>query len=162
MKITRNLLLSGKTLASRKGRTALTLLGMAIGVAVVIVMVAVGSGAEREVLERISAMGTNMLVVSAGKMKTMVGRSQETNLHTSLTLRDCQAIRDECPTVALAAPAQDQVLKIKAGELATMAQVLGSTPGILCHPQLSTDKRGGVSPPPRTRPSSGWRSSAAP
>ncbi len=128
MKVTRNLLLSGKTLASSKGRTALTLLGMAIGVAAVIVMVAVGSGAECEVLKRISAMGTNMLVISAGKMKTVVGRNVETNLHTTLTLRDCQAIRDGCPTVALAAPAQDRTLKIKANELATMAQVMGSTP----------------------------------
>ncbi len=128
MKLARNLLLSGKTLASRKGRTALTLLGMAIGVAAVIVMVAVGSGARREVLERIGAMGTNMLVVSAGKMKTMVGRSIETNLHTTLTLRDWQALRDECPSVTLAAPAQDRMLKIKVNELATRAQVIGSTP----------------------------------
>jgi putative ABC transport system permease protein len=58
----------------------------------------------------------------------MVGRSQETNVYTSLTLRDCQAILDGCPAVALAAPAQDRVLKIKAGELATLAQVMGSTP----------------------------------
>jgi putative ABC transport system permease protein len=128
MKLARNLLLSGKTLASRKGRTALTLLGMAIGVAAVIVMVAVGSGARREVLERIGSMGTHMLVVSAGKMKTMVGRNIETNLHTTLTLRDWQALRDECPSVTLAAPTQDQMLKIKVNELATKAQVIGSTP----------------------------------
>jgi putative ABC transport system permease protein len=128
MKTCSNLLFSVKALAARRGRTGLTLLGMAIGMASVIVMTALGTGAKREVLQRIDDMGTRMLAVTASKIKTVVGRTQETDRFTTLTLRDWQAITRECPAVGLTAPAQDQPRKVKAGPLATIAQIMGSTP----------------------------------
>ena len=64
-RIARGLLLSVQLLAAHRLRTALSVSGLLIGVAAVIVMVAVREGAERRVLERLRGMGTNLLVVNA-------------------------------------------------------------------------------------------------
>src|SRR6185503_16296109 len=53
----------GRALRSNLFRTALTLLGIVIGVGSVIAMLAVGNGARQAVLDRISGMGTNLLLV---------------------------------------------------------------------------------------------------
>ncbi|MFD2236862.1 MacB family efflux pump subunit [Aureimonas populi] len=55
-----------RSLAASPLRTALTLLGMVIGVAAVIVMLAIGNGSRQDVVERISAMGTNQILVRPG------------------------------------------------------------------------------------------------
>src|SRR6187431_1897104 len=55
-----------KALARNKMRTALTMLGMIIGVAAVITMVALGTGAQTSIEAQIQSAGTNMIIVSAG------------------------------------------------------------------------------------------------
>ena len=55
-----------KALGRNKLRTALTMLGMIIGVAAVITMVALGTGAQSSIESQIQAAGTNMIMVSAG------------------------------------------------------------------------------------------------
>ena len=59
-----------RALARNKVRSALTMLGIIIGVASVIAMVSLGQGAQKQVQDQISSMGTNMLVVSAGSQRT--------------------------------------------------------------------------------------------
>lgn len=127
MKIYRSIKLSRHALLSHKLRTLLALVGIAIGVAAVIIMIAIGNGAQRAVLREIEAMGTNLLVVSAGKMETFVGRKRQVGNVTTLELEDAETIRDECPTVALVAPSQDRPFRVKYAALSQMTTVLGTT-----------------------------------
>ena len=57
-----------KALSRNKMRTALTMLGMIIGVAAVITMVALGTGAQSSIEAQIQSAGTNMVMVSAGQL----------------------------------------------------------------------------------------------
>ena len=59
-----------RALARNKVRSALTMLGIIIGVASVIAMVSLGQGAQKPVSDQISSMGTHMLIVSAGSQRT--------------------------------------------------------------------------------------------
>ncbi len=59
-----------KALGRNKMRTALTMLGMIIGVAAVITMVALGTGAQTSIEAQIQSTGTNMIIVSAGNFST--------------------------------------------------------------------------------------------
>ena len=59
-----------RALARNKGRSALTMLGIIIGVASVIAMVGLGQGAQKQVQQQIESMGTNMLIISAGSQRT--------------------------------------------------------------------------------------------
>jgi putative ABC transport system permease protein len=127
MKIYRSIKLSRHALLSHKLRTFLALVGITIGVAAVIIMIAIGNGAQRAVLREIEAMGTNLLVVSAGRMEMFVGRERQVGNVTTLELEDAQSILDECPSVALLAPSQDRPLRIKYGTLSMMTTVLGTT-----------------------------------
>src|SRR5207247_10682616 len=94
-----------RALARNKMRSALTMLGIIIGVAAVIAMVSVGQGAQASIQEQISSMGTNMLMVGAGSMNTGGVRSGTgaTNTNT-FTIDDVEAIKRECPAVAMASP----------------------------------------------------------
>ena len=92
-----------RALARNKVRSALTMLGIIIGVASVIAMVSLGQGAQQEVQARISGMGTNLLVVMAGSERTG-GMRAGMGTGTTLTPEDVTAIQQECPAVAAATP----------------------------------------------------------
>ena len=59
-----------RALARNKARSALTMLGIVIGVASVIAMVSLGQGAQQQVKDQISSMGANLLIVQAGSQRT--------------------------------------------------------------------------------------------
>ena len=82
-----------KALARNKLRTALTMLGMIIGVAAVIAMVALGSGAQAMIEDQIKAQGTNLITVRPGSMQQGAARG---GFGTSVRLveADAQAIRE--------------------------------------------------------------------
>ena len=80
-----------RALARNKVRSALTMLGIIIGVASVIAMVSLGQGAQQQVQDQISSMGTNMLVVSAGSQRTGGVRGGSGSAST-ITLEDVEAI----------------------------------------------------------------------
>src|SRR5437660_11823864 len=81
-----------KALGRNKMRTALTMLGMIIGVAAVITMVALGSGAQSSIESQIQAAGTNMIIVMAGNF-TQGGVRQGQGNASTLTPDDANAIR---------------------------------------------------------------------
>src|SRR5688572_30361167 len=83
--------LSVQLLGAHRLRTALSVSGLVVGVAVVIVMVAIGAGAERRVLERVRAMGTNLLVVSAAPAPRVAGRQRQVATVTVLRQADAHA-----------------------------------------------------------------------
>ncbi|HMD35412.1 MAG TPA: ABC transporter permease [Vicinamibacterales bacterium] len=81
-----------KALNRNKMRTALTMLGMIIGVAAVITMVALGTGAQTSIEAQIQSAGTNMIMVSAGNFSSGGVRQGQGNAST-LTPDDATAIR---------------------------------------------------------------------
>ncbi|MHB8544024.1 MAG: ABC transporter permease [Leptospirales bacterium] len=96
-------------------RTVLTMLGIVIGTASVILLVALGMGARRLVLDSIRNLGPNLLVVIPGSV-TDSGAQVGGGTDTSLTLEDSNAIRQGCPSI----------LEVSAA-LRTAGQVLSST-----------------------------------
>jgi len=108
-------------------RTALALLGIVIGVSAVIIMVAIGNGAQEEVLSKIKAMGTSLLIINAGQVQKSAGRQQIRGTVTTLTLDDVEAIGRECSAVNAAAPLQSKKMQVKYGSLSTNTTVVGTT-----------------------------------
>ena len=127
MNITRSIRISRKQLATHKLRTLLALSGIVIGVSAVIIMVAIGNGAQEEVLSKIEAMGTNLLVVNAGQVQKSAGRLQIRGTVTTLTLSDGDAILRECSAVKAAVPVQSKKVQVKYGNLSTNTTVVGTT-----------------------------------
>jgi putative ABC transport system permease protein len=94
-----------RALARNKMRSALTMLGIVIGVSSVIAMVSIGQGAQASVQEQIANVGTNLLFVGAGSQNVGGVRSGTgATSSNTLTVEDIEAIRREIPTVAMASP----------------------------------------------------------
>ena len=83
-----------KALGRNKMRTSLTMLGMIIGVAAVITMVALGSGAQQSIEDQIKSAGTNMISVSAGNWSSG-GVRHGAGSATTLSVEDAEAIREQ-------------------------------------------------------------------
>jgi putative ABC transport system permease protein len=113
-----------KALARNKMRTALTMLGMIIGVSAVITMVALGTGAQSSIETQIQAAGTNMIMVSAGNFQQGGVRMGQGNAST-LTPEDALAIRD-VPGVQYIAPGVNTRGQVVAGNLNWGTQIQGT------------------------------------
>lgn len=92
-----------RALARNKARSALTMLGIIIGVASVIAMVSLGEGAQRQVQDQIASMGTNLLIVQAGSQRTG-GMRGGAGTSTTLTPEDLTAILREVGGIAAGTP----------------------------------------------------------
>ena len=86
-----------KALTRNKMRTGLTMLGMIIGVAAVITVVALGNGTQKQIEEQISSAGTNMITVRAGNF-ARGGVHGGMGTSTALTEKDVDAIRKQVPS----------------------------------------------------------------
>jgi putative ABC transport system permease protein len=84
-------------------RSALTMLGVIIGVAAVIAMLAIGQGAQAAIRAQVASLGSHTLVVQPGSM-TQSGMRYGWGSRTTLRIADVQAILNECPAVAYATP----------------------------------------------------------
>ena len=94
------LLLALRELRRNVMRSILTMLGIIIGVAAVIILVTLGSGTTRKVTEQIASLGSNLLMVSPGKR---MGPGQSTGA-APFKLADAEAIAREVPSLAAVAP----------------------------------------------------------
>ncbi|HTM51841.1 MAG TPA: ABC transporter permease [Bryobacteraceae bacterium] len=103
-----------RALKRNKARSALTMLGIIIGVASVIAMVSLGQGAQKQVKDQISNMGANLLIVQAGSQRTG-GVRGGAGTSTTLTEEDMAAILREVPSVALATPSISASAPLVAG-----------------------------------------------
>ena len=92
-----------RALGRNKMRTALTMLGIIIGVGAVIVLVSIGQGAQSMVLQQISSMGSNMIFVMPGNFNSG-GASMGLGAAATLTDADVFAMEREIPTIAAASP----------------------------------------------------------
>ena len=115
----------------QRRRSVLAGLGVTVGVAVLVAMVSVGQGAEQAVLDHFRSMGTDLVVVTAGKVVVVAGRPRQTGNVTTLTVQDAEALGEGLPRVRLAAPVQAQKLPVKWRELSTQTNVVGTTPAYL-------------------------------
>jgi putative ABC transport system permease protein len=122
--------ISIRALRVNKMRSALTMLGIIIGVGAVIAMVAVGTGASRKIAEQISSMGSNLLIILPGAT-TAGGVRMGAGTQPTLTMGDTEAIIKECPAVADAAPIHNGVAQVMAGHLNWSTGVIGTTPSLL-------------------------------
>ncbi len=128
MKLLRNAVLSRKALWRHRTRTLLALGGTAVGVAAVLAMLAIGEGAEREVVAGIGALGRNLLVVSAGPLERVPGRRIPRGATVqTLTLADRDAILAQSALIARAAPSQDRAAEVNLGDRSTTATIRGTT-----------------------------------
>lgn len=126
-KVARGLLLSIELLLAHRVRTALSVSGLLLGVATVTVMTAVAAGAERRVVERVRALGTDLLIVNAAPAPIVAGRQRQVAVHTVLRPSDAAALVEESPLAVRAAPAVSRSLVAHWEGLNTTATVTGTT-----------------------------------
>jgi putative ABC transport system permease protein len=124
MQILMILRIAVSALNRNKMRTTLTTLGMIIGVAAVITMVALGNGAQRTIEEQIKSAGTNMIMVMAGNW-TVGGVRQGQGASTTLTPADADAIR-QLPGVQYVAAGANTRVQVVAGNQNWNTQLQGT------------------------------------
>jgi len=94
MTASRLLVVATKSILKNKMRTLLTMLGIIIGVGAVIIMVAIGQGAQSRIAEQIQNLGTNMIVITAGTSSSG-GVSRGSGSYNRLRVRDAELIAQE-------------------------------------------------------------------
>ncbi|HZW14063.1 MAG TPA: ABC transporter permease [Noviherbaspirillum sp.] len=110
-----------------KLRSILTMLGIIIGVAAVITMIAVGSGAQARVEDQIKSLGSNLMVILPGST-TASGVRLGAGANQNLTEDDALAIAREVPEVLVAAPTTRGSGQVVAGNTNWATQIYGVTP----------------------------------
>ena len=108
-------------------RSILTMLGIIIGVAAVITMLAVGSGAEARIKEQIKSLGSNLMIITAGA-RTANGARIGTGITPDLTEDDAAAIAREVPEIEAVAPTYRGGAQVVFGNANWATQVFGITP----------------------------------
>jgi putative ABC transport system permease protein len=121
------LIIALTALKSNKTRFFLASLGIMIGIAAVIVMVAIGKGSQHEVMTVIAKMGENLLTINAGEMKRRGGRLRLSGNVTTLNLRDVDYLSKEVDGITFVAPFEIKEMKVKYLQILTSTNVAGST-----------------------------------
>ncbi|MDD3149763.1 MAG: ABC transporter permease [Candidatus Gastranaerophilales bacterium] len=114
-----------KALWVNKMRSALTSLGVIIGVSAVIIMIAVGTGASQRINEQISSMGSNLIMVTPGA--TTSGGVRSHGASPTLTGGDAEAVKEKCRSIKNAAPILNGVAQIVYGNQNWSTSVTGTT-----------------------------------
>lgn len=110
-------------LRANKMRSCLTMLGIVIGVAAVIAMVAIGKGAQKSISDRIAGLGTTLLQVRPGARR---GFGVATENNEKLTIRDAEALRDRGKFFAAVGPEMTKRLILQFGNMNAMTQITGA------------------------------------
>ncbi len=119
-----------QAIGRNKLRAVLTTLGVFIGVAALIAMVAVGQGANEAVARQIESLGTNLLVVLPGAT-TAGGVRAGSGSASTLTVSDAQALRREAAAVAEVGYLIRQLSQVQYGSVNWSTSIQGATPGYL-------------------------------
>jgi putative ABC transport system permease protein len=122
--------ISLRALWVNKMRSALTILGIIIGVGAVIAMVAVGAGASSKISEFISSIGGNILMVLPGAT-TAGGVRMGSGTQSTLTMADAEAIQKESSAISDVAPVFSGVAQVVYGHQNWSTGVTGTTPSML-------------------------------
>jgi len=119
-----------KAIMVNKMRSVLTMLGVVIGVAAVIAMVAIGQGTKAKISKQMERLGTNRLSVSSGSFRRF-GRSAASGSITTLRAADARAILAEVPGVSMVAPTVRGNEQIVYGNKNWQPPFTGTTPEYL-------------------------------
>ncbi len=121
--------ISSRALRVNKMRSALTMLGIIIGVGAVIAMLAVGTAASKKISEFISSIGSNILMVLPGSTSAG-GVRMGAGTQSTLTLSDADAVQRECPAVSAVAPVFGGGAQLVYGSLNWSTGITGTTPSM--------------------------------
>ena len=115
MKQTTLFKVASQSILKNKMRTLLTMLGIVIGVGAVIVMVAIGHGAQSQIEDQISSLGTNLIIVMPGAF-TAGGANQGAGTFNRLTIDDAEKLKRDGTNLSAVSPV-----------ISTRAQVIGGS-----------------------------------
>jgi putative ABC transport system permease protein len=113
-----------QSIRANKMRSLLTMLGIVIGVGAVITMVALGSGAQKAVEERINSLGANLLNVYPGQMSF---RGVASDQRISLTVDDADALKKDAELLSAVIPELSRNQQVKYGNMNINVSVVGTT-----------------------------------
>jgi putative ABC transport system permease protein len=130
MKALASIRIALRALRVNRMRSALTMLGIIIGVAAVIAMVAVGAGATARIQQQIQAIGSNLIMVVPGSV-TSNGIRLGSGAGVTLSEDDAKAIAAECPAVAAVAPTVRGSGQVMYGNNNWATSIQGTTPDFL-------------------------------
>jgi len=115
-------------LAQHRRRTALSLLGVVIGVVAVVSLTALGEGARRYVTEQFATLGSDVLVAMPGRNETTGGLPFSGGVPNDLTLEDARVIEKRISSVLSSIPISASAADVSRNERSRQAVVIGSTP----------------------------------
>jgi putative ABC transport system permease protein len=115
---------------SHRLRSALTMLGILIGIAAVILTVGFGEGASAQIRAQINSLGTNLLIITPGSATSSGGAISPLGSATTLTLQDAGALASKtaAPDIAAVTPTSVTVQTLTAGTANWTTTVVGTTP----------------------------------
>lgn len=114
-------------LSGNRLRSCLTVLGIVIGIASVITLLAIGQGAKTEAEKQVQALGVNLIYIRPGAVSSS-SISQGQGTAPTLTYEDARAIKENCSAVQDVAPQNSANLQVQYGEQNTMTSVVGTDP----------------------------------
>jgi putative ABC transport system permease protein len=130
MRLLGTLTIAFRSINRNKMRSFLTMLGIVIGVAAVIAMLAVGQGAQNSINAQIQGLGTNVIMIMPGA-HTQGGAHMEAGTASRLTTEDVLAIMQNCPSVSMASPVARSGVQVKFGGQNWRTTVYGGYPSYL-------------------------------
>jgi putative ABC transport system permease protein len=116
------------SILSNRLRSALTMLGVIIGIAAVIAMVTIGEGAHAQTESQLKALGSNLIYIRSGVATTGSPASLGAGSATTLTWEDAKAIAKSCSAVRAVAPSLNTQTQVVRAELNTQTYIAGTTP----------------------------------
>jgi putative ABC transport system permease protein len=125
-----------RALKVNKLRSALTMLGIVIGVAAVIATAAIGSGAKQRIQEQIASIGSNVIIILPGSL-TSSGLRMGTGNAITLSESDARELPVQCQDIALAVPAVRGGAQVVYGNSNWATIIVGTAPGYLEVRELS-------------------------
>jgi putative ABC transport system permease protein len=126
-KILASIRIALRALKVNRMRSALTMLGIIIGVAAVIAMVGIGAGATKRIQDQIQSIGSNLIIVLPGSISSN-GVRLGSGAVASLTQDDAKAIAADCPSVAAVAPTVRGGVQVVYGSSNWATNAQGVTP----------------------------------
>lgn len=124
---------------ANKLRTFLSVLGITIGIAAVIAVVSLGQGAGKSVQEKISSLGSNIVMITPGKVGGTGGKIAEA-LGDILSEDDVENIAQFCPSVDSVTPVLQRQLNLQYGSANTLSTVIGVYPNVFQMLDLEIDR----------------------
>jgi len=118
-----------RVMGNHRWRSAMAIIGVGIGAAAVIALLAIGEGSRREVMRKVDSMGTNLVIVSAIKAPNALKKDAAAIVST-LTPADAAALRERVPGLRRVVEGHSRKLLLKAADETANTTVVGAAPPI--------------------------------